>query len=199
MASFQLSQQEDQEQNCGEDSGFQETLLGSYYEVNNDQFEEDCSHVQEALNRVRQEDLWMEEKGISLAASSQLSSESSVLAKFQGKPIRLEDLDLLDIVGHGAFGEVWLAEYDGEALAVKILKQSNLTKKRLEIFKTEIINHSRLDHPNIVKFYGPCLEKPKLAIVMEYMDCSLYDSLHMCNVSLACSLKCLTRVFKFSF
>ena len=102
-----------------------------------------------------------------------------------GKTIKFEDLTLYDKIGHGGFGEVYLAEYKGVALAVKILNQTNLSKKRLELFEKEIINHSKLDHANIVQFYGPCLERPNLAIVMEYMDASLWESLHINEVCLS--------------
>ena len=144
------------------------------------------NHVRETLNRAEQEDLWAELKSKPIQSCTLSNDTSKGKAnQMQGKPIKLKDLNLLDKIGHGGFGDVYLAEYEGVALAVKILNQTNLSKKRLELFEKEIINHSKLDHANIVQFYGPCLERPNLAIVMEYMDTSLWEALHINEVCLS--------------
>ena len=41
---------------------------------------------------------------------------------------------------------------------------------------------SYLDHPNILKMVGICMETPNLALVLEFMDMSLYEALHIKTV-----------------
>ena len=170
-----------------ENSGFEEASILSYYEPKNaetdKQLNDNCNHVMESLNRARQEDLRKELNKQPLSFSAHSSSGGGELTALQGKSIKLKDLNLLDKIGHGGFGEIWMAEYKDELLAVKFLTQTKVSKKSVEMFEREIINHSRLDHPNIVKFYGPCLEWPDLAIAMEYMDASLWESIHINEVS----------------
>ncbi|KAK3767979.1 hypothetical protein RRG08_017314 [Elysia crispata] len=171
-----------------EDSGFIGSEILSSYGSSDREWDEESidnyNHVRETLNRAEQEDLWAELKSKPIQSCTLSNDTSKGKAnQMHGKTIKFEDLTLYDKIGHGGFGEVYLAEYKGVALAVKILNQTNLSKKRLELFEKEIINHSKLDHANIVQFYGPCLERPNLAIVMEYMDASLWESLHINEVN----------------
>ncbi|GFS20068.1 serine/threonine-protein kinase CTR1 [Elysia marginata] len=145
-------------------------------------FVENYEHVIESFNREREEDIFLELTGKSIRSSLQEMDSCSSLTNMESSPKELKDVDLKAKIGHGGFGEVWIAEFEGLVLAVKILTQANISKKRLKLFENEILTHSKLDHPNIVKIYGPCLERPNLAIFMEYMDGSLGDSLHVNEV-----------------
>ncbi|RUS83296.1 hypothetical protein EGW08_008918 [Elysia chlorotica] len=172
-----------------EDSGYDDlnSAIFSEYDFNdpeaNEQYNDNFDHVVEALNRARQEDIWRELNDKPIQCCTEPSDTGIGLLKAQGKPIEFKDLKILDKIGHGGFGIVYLADYNGQAVAVKVLTQTNLSKNRLNLFEKEIINHSKLDHDNIVRFYGPCLERPKLAIVMEYMDASLFESIHINEVN----------------
>jgi hypothetical protein len=86
-------------------------------------------------------------------------------------------------IGQGGFGEVYFATLNGEPVAVKKLKNQQLTKKRLEMFTNEMNIFVKLNHSNVVSFLGACVEPPNLAIVMEMMDMSLYDAIHIKSVS----------------
>ncbi|GFR93706.1 serine/threonine-protein kinase CTR1 [Elysia marginata] len=169
-----------------EDSGYNDCASqlysDPYFPGSEDNFDEKYEHVMESFNREREEDVFFELRGTSIRSSIQATDSCSSLTNMQSKPIELKDVDLKAKIGHGGFGEVWMAVYKEQVLAVKILTQANVSKKRLKLFENEILTHSKLDHPNIVKFYGPCLERPNLAIFMEYMDGSLWDSLHVNEV-----------------
>ncbi|GFS20060.1 serine/threonine-protein kinase CTR1 [Elysia marginata] len=169
-----------------DDSGYYKSASQLYsdlsYPGSNEEFLESYTHIMESFSREREEDIWLELTGKSIRSSIQATDRCSALANIQGKPINPKDLKPKAKIGHGGFGEVYLAELAGQAVAVKILTQAKLSEKHLKLFENEIINHSKLDHPNIVKFFGPCLERPNLAIVMEYMDASLWDSLHVKEV-----------------
>jgi len=72
----------------------------------------------------------------------------------------------------GAFGEVWLGQYQGQYVAIKqILEERKTDKKEIECFVAEIKLMAHLKHPNIVEFLGFSWN-PKdlnLCAVTEYM------------------------------
>jgi hypothetical protein len=41
-----------------------------------------------------------------------------------------------------------------------------------------LFNHSKLQHPNIVDFYGACMKAPNFCMVMELCEMSLFTLLH---------------------
>ncbi|KAL4239962.1 hypothetical protein ACF0H5_000759 [Mactra antiquata] len=101
------------------------------------------------------------------------------LKAFTGNIIPFNVLKMGRKIGQGGFGEVFLAEWFGTVVAVKKLLVQNISKRRINEFAKEIEHCSNFDHPNIVKHFGACVETPNLAIVMEYLDMSLFDALHI--------------------
>lgn len=80
-------------------------------------------------------------------------------------------------LGKGNSSTVFLGEYQGEEVAIKVLRQET-HKRDLEDFKKEMQIMCSLRSPYIVHFYGATLA-PKLCIVLEY--CSrgtLFHYLH---------------------
>ena len=63
-----------------------------------------------------------------------------------GKP-----LDLLRLLGEGAFAEVFLAQWKNQNLAVKVLKPGHATV--MESFKQEFLLGRNLCHPSFVRFF----------------------------------------------
>ncbi|CAG5125380.1 unnamed protein product [Candidula unifasciata] len=119
----------------------------------------------------------------SISWQPQERASTETVQRYQGKIIDYEKLNIGDLIGHGGFGDVFIATLEnGEVVAVKKLKSQQLTKKRIQLFKNEMDLFLHLDHPNIVSFVGACIEVPNLAIIMEYMDMSLYDALHIKEV-----------------
>ncbi|KAI5076895.1 hypothetical protein GOP47_0008960 [Adiantum capillus-veneris] len=84
-----------------------------------------------------------------------------------------------NIIGDGGFGSVYLGTLkDGRLIAVKRLFHDNFS--RMDHFYNEIQILSRLDHQNLVKFYGFCCEDERdLLLVFEYLcNGSVFDRLH---------------------
>lgn len=106
-------------------------------------------------------------------------TSKAVMKSFAGQKIDYSEIKLEKQIGHGGFGDVFFASWRGTTVAVKRLRHQNLSNVRLQKFTDEMLTLCRLDHPNIVKFIGACVERPNLAIVMEYMQMSLYDALHV--------------------
>jgi ankyrin repeat protein len=82
-------------------------------------------------------------------------------------------------LGAGGFGVVKAATWSFMDVAVKQLKVSRLSDESLAEFEAEAKIHAGLNHLNIVRLYGACIESFKYCMVMELMvGGSLYDVLH---------------------
>ncbi|TMW66856.1 hypothetical protein Poli38472_011972 [Pythium oligandrum] len=87
------------------------------------------------------------------------------------KRMVFEQFNFNRLIAKGAFGEVWLASYNGAEYAIKRLIQSNcMTYQDLDDFVDEIRITASLKHENIIQFVGVawrCLEN--LCMVCEYL------------------------------
>ncbi|KAJ3017125.1 UNVERIFIED_CONTAM: hypothetical protein HDU68_011833 [Siphonaria sp. JEL0065] len=85
------------------------------------------------------------------------------------KELKNENVQL----GRGSFGDVVAGTYNGEPVAIKKVRASDLS-----IFKKEVVILSNLRHPNIVRFWGYSeaideWNEPVLTIIMERMETTL--------------------------
>ncbi|KAF3587144.1 hypothetical protein F2Q69_00030035 [Brassica cretica] len=79
------------------------------------------------------------------------------------------NFDQANKLGEGGFGTVFKGELsDGIIIAVKQLSSNSCQGNRE--FVNEIGMISGLNHPNLVKLYGCCVEKNQLLLVYEYME-----------------------------
>lgn len=118
---------------------------------------------------------WQRESG---ETTSKPTTSVELLDDFKGPIIDFNELTLKKKIGFGSFGEVYFAEWQNTVVAVKKLRVHKVTTRKMDAFKREVSLFHQLDHPNIVLFLGACTVSPDLAIVMEYMQCSLFDALH---------------------
>ena len=96
-------------------------------------------------------------------------------------------LSFLRNLGEGAFGKVYLAEYYNHQLLInesnsdEIIIDTNdilvavkvpkiFTQEALKDFEREANLLSFINHANIVKFYGVCIDEPPWKMVFEYME-----------------------------
>ncbi|XP_021957810.1 mitogen-activated protein kinase kinase kinase 7 [Folsomia candida] len=87
--------------------------------------------------------------------------------------INFRDITQLQVVGKGTFGIVHKGKWRDKIVAIKKIE----SEKERKAFQIEIIQLSRVSHPNIVKLYGSC-DDP-VCLVMEYAEGgSLYNVLH---------------------
>ncbi|KAJ5747824.1 uncharacterized protein N7511_009520 [Penicillium nucicola] len=84
----------------------------------------------------------------------------------------LQDYQLGDCLGKGAFGSVYRALNwnTGETVAVKQIKLTDLPKSELRVIMLEIDLLKNLDHPNIVKYHGFVKSAETLNIILEYCE-----------------------------
>ncbi|KAL0398414.1 UNVERIFIED_CONTAM: putative LRR receptor-like serine/threonine-protein kinase RFK1 [Sesamum radiatum] len=79
------------------------------------------------------------------------------------------NFDAANKIGEGGFGPVYKGLLsDGTIIAVKQL--SSRSRQGIQEFLTEIGMISCLQHPNLVKLYGCCMEGDQLVVVYEYME-----------------------------
>ncbi|KAL5061622.1 hypothetical protein RYX36_023359 [Vicia faba] len=78
-------------------------------------------------------------------------------------------------LGEGGYGPVYKGKLqDGQEIAVK--KLSKRSTQGMKEFKNEVILCSKLQHRNLVKIIGCCVEKDEKMLVYEYMSNTSLDS-----------------------
>uniref|UniRef100_A0AAY4CKX9 Mitogen-activated protein kinase kinase kinase n=1 Tax=Denticeps clupeoides TaxID=299321 RepID=A0AAY4CKX9_9TELE len=84
--------------------------------------------------------------------------------------IAFGELVLQEIIGVGGFGKVYRGKFKEQEVAVKAARQDpdEDIKATADSVKQEAKLFSMLQHPNIIKLQGVCLEEPNLCLVMEY-------------------------------
>ncbi|KAM4546740.1 serine/threonine-protein kinase Chk1 [Fundulus diaphanus] len=81
----------------------------------------------------------------------------------------VQDWDVVQVLGEGAYGEVRLLvnRQTEEAVAVKVIDTSQ-GKECADNVKKEVCIHKILTHPNIVRFFGHRKEGPTVYLFLEY-------------------------------
>lgn len=75
------------------------------------------------------------------------------------------------MLGSGAFGKVFLTfnKHNKEhEVAIKVMNKAKL-KEHLEAIQEEVDILTKLDHPNIVKYYETYIDEKYIYLVMEYI------------------------------
>ncbi|XP_071802211.1 uncharacterized protein [Asterias amurensis] len=145
-------------------------------EVSDREIENMMETVYNNLRRQEEEAKWQE------ANRGKRAQTDVRVFKYDGQIIPFEEIILGKKIGQGGFGDVHFAKWDGSVVAVKKLRVQRVSQKRLRQFQDEVKVLCKLDHPHIVKFLGASIVTPNLAIVIEYMQKSLYEALHVEDV-----------------
>ena len=147
----------------------------TYRDIPEDEQTEVCDAVVNLRNQRKQVREWQQQAGAGHAPRT----SSRLLKDYRGTKIDFEELEFGRKVGSGGFGDVYFAKWASSVVAVKKLRVQRVSKRRLKEFTDEIMLLCQLDHPRVVKFIGACVTTPNLCIVMEYMQISLFDALHI--------------------
>ena len=82
--------------------------------------------------------------------------------------IESEDIQMEELLGKGAYGEVFKAKYEGIYVAVKVIRDIN--EAQLERTRAEILLMKGLQHDCIVMFIGACWDEYLMGIVLELVE-----------------------------
>ena len=87
-------------------------------------------------------------------------------------PKRIQEFDLLESVGTGAFGTVWKAQDTrlDRTVAIKIPRKGQLDARELELFLREARSAAQLKHPNIVGVHEVGQEQNTVYIVSDFIE-----------------------------
>uniref|UniRef100_A0A8D3E393 Mitogen-activated protein kinase kinase kinase n=1 Tax=Scophthalmus maximus TaxID=52904 RepID=A0A8D3E393_SCOMX len=100
------------------------------------------------------------------------SGSAGARERVPSSPVQIpfSELVLEEIIGVGGFGKVYRGTWKDQEVAVKAARQDpdeDITATAGSV-KQEAKLFSMLQHPNIIKLEGVCLEEPNLCLVMEY-------------------------------
>ncbi|XP_057534961.1 calmodulin-binding receptor-like cytoplasmic kinase 2 isoform X1 [Amaranthus tricolor] len=114
-------------------------------------------------------------------------SESSSGEVFGSLNFTLQDINQAtknfsqnNVIGDGGFGTVYKGQLkDGNLVAIKRAKKELYDKRTAQEFKSEVLAYSKIEHLNLVKFYGYLEHLDEKIIVVEYVgNGTLFDHLH---------------------
>jgi len=98
---------------------------------------------------------------------------SSSLSKLTKTSDYRNKYEQINILGNGAFGKVRLFRDKNSKdlkFAIKTIKKDNLPKEFFSFIVDEVQILSKMDHPNIVKYYETYEDEVYINIVMEYLQ-----------------------------
>ncbi|KAI9083647.1 hypothetical protein K1719_034348 [Acacia pycnantha] len=111
----------------------------------------------------------------------QVHNQDLSLFDFRKLAIATNNFELANKLGQGGFGPVYKGKFeDGQEIAVKRLSRSS--GQGIEEFINEVELISKLQHRNLVKLLGCCIERDEEILVYEYMtnkslDAYIFDPL----------------------
>ncbi|CAI9088781.1 OLC1v1023205C1 [Oldenlandia corymbosa var. corymbosa] len=99
----------------------------------------------------------------------EVALENAKLYTYKELQIATEDFSPGNKIGEGGFGSVYKGTLrDGRLAAIKVL--SSDSSQGVREFLTEIVTISRLEHENLVKLYGCCVEARQKILVYGYLE-----------------------------
>ncbi|KAG4938740.1 hypothetical protein JHK82_044538 [Glycine max] len=105
----------------------------------------------------------------------QIKLEELPLFEFEKLSTATNNFHLANMLGKGGFGPVYKGQLDnGQEIAVKRL--SKASGQGLEEFMNEVVVISKLQHRNLVRLLGCCIERDEQMLVYEFMPNKSLDS-----------------------
>ncbi|XP_028803287.1 G-type lectin S-receptor-like serine/threonine-protein kinase At1g11330 isoform X2 [Neltuma alba] len=114
-------------------------------------------------------------RGNIIGTLSQVKFQELLIYDFEKVATATNNFQLTNKLGQGGFGPVYKGTLqDGQDIAVKRL--SRASRQGQEEFMNEMIVISRLQHRNLVKLLGCCIEEEEKMLIYEYMPNKSLDA-----------------------
>ncbi|XP_016447527.2 G-type lectin S-receptor-like serine/threonine-protein kinase At1g11300 [Nicotiana tabacum] len=134
-----------------------------------------CKYLAKHRARKKKSELLLRESLPNFYKESMVTDDINQ-AKFEELPLynfdmlanATDNFHLSSKLGHGGFGTVYKGQLpEGQEIAVKRLSQSS--GQGLEEFMNEVVVISKLQHRNLVRLLGCCIERGEKMLVYEFM------------------------------
>eukprot|EP00727_Mastigamoeba_balamuthi_P013569 m51a1_g8835 hypothetical protein (1703) ;mRNA; r:403593-413484 len=80
------------------------------------------------------------------------------------------EIELGKCLGHGRFGSMYMADWHGTTVAVRVIDKKATPKEDQRLIKEEVLLLHKHHHPNLLMLMGYCETKTELLVVTEYME-----------------------------
>lgn len=112
-----------------------------------------------------------EQLSVQLIAMGRLNSWQAAQLRAGRKTFTLGPYRIVDSLGRGTTGDVYMAEHSvmGRIVAIKVLPKRASSPAAVNQFKTEIRLQAQLDHKNLVRAYDAGQERNVHFLAMEYV------------------------------
>eukprot|EP00727_Mastigamoeba_balamuthi_P013554 m51a1_g8821 putative pas domain-containing protein tyrosine kinase (1841) ;mRNA; f:336092-350608 len=84
--------------------------------------------------------------------------------------IRKGELELGKCMGHGRVGSIYLADWHGTTVAVRVIDKKATPKEDQRLIKEEVLLLHKHHHPNLLMLMGFCETNTELLVVTEFME-----------------------------
>ena len=87
----------------------------------------------------------------------------------------MKDINWVNYVGQGTYGQVWKVEKEDEIFAIKFMNTRKMSQDDKYLLRNEIAIWSTLKHPNVLTLQGIVHHDTTIYMITELMHESLYD------------------------
>eukprot|EP00727_Mastigamoeba_balamuthi_P013606 m51a1_g8869 putative serine threonine-protein kinase ctr1-like (1250) ;mRNA; r:590014-594475 len=84
--------------------------------------------------------------------------------------IRRGEIELGQCLGHGRFGAMYMADWHGTTVAVRVIDKKATPKEDQRLIKEEVLLLHKHHHPNLLMLMGYCENGTDILVVTEYME-----------------------------
>eukprot|EP00727_Mastigamoeba_balamuthi_P013581 m51a1_g8846 putative golgi apparatus membrane protein tvp23 homolog b-like (1492) ;mRNA; r:470165-476907 len=84
--------------------------------------------------------------------------------------IQRGEIELGKCLGQGRFGAMYMADWHGTTVAVRMIDKKATPKEDQRLIKEEVLLLHKHHHPNLLMLMGYCETRNELLVVTEYMD-----------------------------
>ncbi|KAE9603387.1 putative protein kinase RLK-Pelle-DLSV family [Lupinus albus] len=140
-----------------------------------------CAYIWWKKWTAKQTDTRSQTQNVSSGDQKQTKLEELPLFEFEQLATATNDFHLASVLGKGGFGPVYKGKLEnGQEIAVKRLAKAST--QGLEEFMNEVVVISKLQHRNLVRLLGCCIEGDEQMLVYEFMpnkslDAFIFDPL----------------------